>query len=298
MTELMQGYTLKRDLCLIGSAGSGKSRLVEQFCKELKQKPTLVNCYRDMSARDLLLKRTTDDNGSTIWEMSPLLKGALNGEIVILDGIHRLESDTLAVLHSLVTHREIDLADGRRLLRHDRFDNIQAVGGNKFEANSDGVGSSNNTVFDRSGDDILRVHPSFRIIALGNPSSRDNGNGSEDWMSAEILTMFNFVHLSKPSNKSVTHILENISNYGTQNIGYNHLRMKGWSQFQNRYDIIFERYYYMNDPNIRVLRFSDIAGMTSMIEKSIKYQIELKNKIDGSTNNPILAIELIKLIFD
>ena len=132
MTELMQGYTLKRDLCLIGSAGSGKSRLVEQFCKELKQKPTLVNCYRDMSARDLLLKRTTDDNGSTIWEMSPLLKGALNGEIVILDGIHRLESDTLAVLHSLVTHREIDLADGRRLLRHDRFDNIQAVGGNGY----------------------------------------------------------------------------------------------------------------------------------------------------------------------
>ena len=31
-------------------------------------------------------------------------------------------------------------------------------------------------------------------------------------MSAEILTMFNFVQLSKPSNKSVTHILENISN--------------------------------------------------------------------------------------
>ena len=50
------------------------------------------------------------------------LKGAINGDVVILDGIHRLESDTLAVLHSLLTHREIDLADGRRLLRHDRFD--------------------------------------------------------------------------------------------------------------------------------------------------------------------------------
>lgn len=93
-------------------------------------------------------------------------------------------------------------------------------------------------------------------------------------------------------------ILENISNYGDQNIGYNHIRMKDWSQFQNRYEISFERYYDMSDPNIKLLRFSDISGMTSMIEKSVKYQIELENEIKGSKNNPISSKELVKLIFN
>jgi MoxR-like ATPase len=197
LTELMQGYALNRDLCVVGLAGSGKTRLVDFFCKELKHKSTLVNCYRDMSARDLLLKRTTDDNGSTTWEMSPLLNGALNGEIVILDGIHRLEPDTLAVLHSLLTHREIDLADGRRLLRHDRFDNVQ-----KLHCNNKPIESPN---------DILRVHPSFRVVALANTPSR-NGDGNEDWINSEVLTMFHFVSLPKPSKQSVVNILENVTN--------------------------------------------------------------------------------------
>jgi len=74
--------------------------------------------------------------------------------------------------------------------------------------------------------------------------------------------------------------------------------MKDWSQFQNRYEISFERYYNMSDPNIKLLRLSDISGMTSMIEKSVKYQIELENEVKGSKNNPISSKNLVKLIFN
>lgn len=193
ITELAQGYALHRDLCLVGPSGSGKSCISRRFCEDIHQSSLLVNCYRDMSARDLLLKRTTDKVGSTIWEMSPLLQGAINGNVVILDGIHRLESDTLSVLQSLLTHREIDLADGRRLLRHDRFDRAHKrdLQDGKLPA------------------DALRIHPAFRVIALATPPTR-NGNGEEDWVNAEVLTMFHFVQLLKPSRESIVSILENL----------------------------------------------------------------------------------------
>ena len=111
-----------------------------------------MNCYRDMSSRDLLLRRSTDAQGNTVWETSSLLNAALDGRLVVLDGIHRLEKDTLGVLHSLLCHREIDLADGRRLLRHDRAG-----------------------VAEQHDPGILRIHPAFRVLALANPPVRGGG---------------------------------------------------------------------------------------------------------------------------
>ncbi|MDC1420244.1 PD-(D/E)XK motif protein [Euryarchaeota archaeon] len=102
--------------------------------------------------------------------------------------------------------------------------------------------------------------------------------------------------LSDDALKSI--IIDNISNFGYHNIGYNHHRMKDWSQFQNKYDISFERYYNMSDSNIKILRHSDINGMTSVIGKTITYQIELGAEIFGSENNPISSQELIEIIFN
>jgi len=95
-----------------------------------------------------------------------------------------------------------------------------------------------------------------------------------------------------------TQVLENISKYGSYGIGYNHNRMINWSQFQTKYQILFERYYDMSDPNIKLLRFSDLVGMTSLIEKSITYKIELESVIEGSENNPFSLQELVLLIFN
>lgn len=56
-----------------------------------------VHLFKDMSARDLLLRRSTNREGDTIWEPAPLVRAALNGELVVLDGLHRLLPDTLSV---------------------------------------------------------------------------------------------------------------------------------------------------------------------------------------------------------
>ena len=66
--------------------------------------------------------------------------------------IHR---GTLAVLHRLVHDRELQLYDGTRLIRHDRYEDIRSkTGMSESELTSAGV---------------LRIAPGFRIAALAEP---------------------------------------------------------------------------------------------------------------------------------
>ncbi|KAB0372785.1 hypothetical protein FD755_015538, partial [Muntiacus reevesi] len=71
LAEMMQSHKVK-DICLIGG--------------------------KDMTARDLLQQRYTLPNGDTAWRSSPLVNAALEGKLVLLDGIHRVNAGTLAVL--------------------------------------------------------------------------------------------------------------------------------------------------------------------------------------------------------
>lgn len=57
-----------------------------------------VSMWQDMTARDLLQQRYTLPNGDTAWRASPLVSAAQEGKLVLLDGIHRVNLGTLAVL--------------------------------------------------------------------------------------------------------------------------------------------------------------------------------------------------------
>ncbi|GLD75474.1 von Willebrand factor A domain-containing protein 8 [Lates japonicus] len=115
----------------------------------------------DMTARDLLQQRYTLSNGDTAWRPSPLVTAAIEGKLLLLDGIHRVNLGTLAVLSRLLHDRELDLYDGTRLLRS-----------------------------------IFPIHPSFRVLSLAEPpvvgtitSSSSNSRGQQ-WLGPELLTMF------------------------------------------------------------------------------------------------------------
>ena len=51
-----------------------------------------------MTARDLLQQRTTSPSGDTAWRFSPLVVAALEGSLAVLDGVHRVNAGTFAVL--------------------------------------------------------------------------------------------------------------------------------------------------------------------------------------------------------
>ena len=113
----------KRAIALVGPKGSYKSALVRQMARRrhCEGKSTeLFSLYSDMSARDLLMTRGTD-NGNTVWRPTPLTRAVERGTWVILDGIDKLRSDTLTSLALLMEQGQVDLPDGRRLQAQDGF---------------------------------------------------------------------------------------------------------------------------------------------------------------------------------
>lgn len=60
-----------------------------------------------MTARDLLQQRYTLPNGDTAWRPSPLVTAAIEGKLLLLDGIHRVNLGTLAVLSRYSFHHSL-----------------------------------------------------------------------------------------------------------------------------------------------------------------------------------------------
>lgn len=98
LAEMIQSYAIT-DFCLVGPRGSGKSMLVSEITRLLHMTCEPMVLYQDMTTRDFLQQRTTTATGNTVWRDSALVRGAKNGSTVILDGIHRVHSSTISVLH-------------------------------------------------------------------------------------------------------------------------------------------------------------------------------------------------------
>ncbi|KAM6448202.1 von Willebrand factor A domain-containing protein 8 isoform 2-T2 [Liasis olivaceus] len=184
LAEMMQSHMVK-DICLIGQKGCGKTVVAKAFAAVLGYHIEPIMLYQDMTARDLLQQRYTLPNGDTSWRPSPLVTAALQGKLVILDGIHRVNPGTLAVLQRLIHDREITLYDGTRLLREDRYRKLQEE-----------LQLSDEELQQRT---IFPIHPSFRLIALAEPPPV--GSTTQQWLGPELLTLFLF-HYVKPLSKS------------------------------------------------------------------------------------------------
>lgn len=153
LADIMSSYAIS-DICLVGPRGSGKSIMVSEIAQTLNQKCEPMVLFQDMTARDLIQQRTTTANGDTIWRDSPLVTAAKAGTIAILDGIHRIHNSTISILHRLVHDRELQLFDGSRLLRHDKYDELVREG------------QTENILIDKG---IFKIQSSFRIVALAEP---------------------------------------------------------------------------------------------------------------------------------
>ncbi|XP_023290706.1 von Willebrand factor A domain-containing protein 8 [Orussus abietinus] len=195
LANVLQSH-LASDLCIVGPRGCGKSITVEKLADFLGYEVEPIVLYQDMTSRDLIQQRTTSSNGDTVWKDSPLVTAALNGKLAVLDGIHRIHSSTLAVIHRLIQDRELQLHDGKRLVRADRYDEQKA--------------ESKKTDEEMQKSGVLRIHPSFRLIALSEPPILNSSSGL--WLNSELLSLFLF-HEMRPLDKSEEiHIIR--SKYG------------------------------------------------------------------------------------
>ncbi|CAM4751562.1 unnamed protein product [Rotaria magnacalcarata] len=181
LADLMLSHAIG-DMCLIGPKGCGKSLIIDQFASLLNYPIEYFVLYKDLSARELLQQRITNENGDTLWQNTPLVQAAIHGRLLVLDGVHRLNHDTLVSLQRLIQDRELFLPDGTRLLRHDRYDHLE-----------------------NPSTSIRRIHPSFRIVALAEPPSGGNiapsegssvkSSSEQNWLNAETLNLFLYHHM-------------------------------------------------------------------------------------------------------
>ncbi|ELK10026.1 hypothetical protein PAL_GLEAN10015259 [Pteropus alecto] len=238
LAEMMQSHMVK-DICLIGGKGCGKTVIAKTFADTLGYNIEPIMLYQDMTARDLLQQRYTLPNGDTAWRSSPLVTAALEGKLVLLDGIHRVNAGTLAVLQSQVqTNKRLlprfisSLLPGspssssssschkcqpallhvaprcrvpgprlwNHLLIHDR--ELSLYDGSRLLRKDRYMRLKEEL---QMSDEQLQkrsifpIHPAFRIIALAEPPVI--GSATQQWLGPEFLTMF-FFHYMKPLVKS------------------------------------------------------------------------------------------------
>uniref|UniRef100_A0A8C0ICB5 von Willebrand factor A domain-containing protein 8 n=1 Tax=Bubo bubo TaxID=30461 RepID=A0A8C0ICB5_BUBBB len=191
LAEMMQSHMVK-DMCLIGGKGCGKTVIAKEFADILGYSIEPIMLYQDMTARDLLQQRYTLPNGDTAWRPSPLVTAAVEGKLVILDGIHRINPGTLAVLQRLIHDRELTLYDGTRLLREDRYRNLK-----------EGLQISDEKLQERS---IFPIHPSFRIVVLAEPPVI--GSSTQQWLGPEFLTLFLFHNVRSLSKSEEIEVIK------------------------------------------------------------------------------------------
>jgi len=184
LTDAMQSLALGKNICFIGPGGEGKTALARRLAAMLGYPSPAIHTlhlYKDMTSRDLLQRRSTDQHGDTHWEPSPLLTAVLTGGFCVLDGLQRLRPDTIAALQTLCTDRYMDLSDGTRLCRHDRFEATRAAIGANVSSDRVSLGP---------GRWLRPVHRNFRVVALAHPPGM---KPHEQWVSAEVLPLFDWL---------------------------------------------------------------------------------------------------------
>ncbi|XP_054285808.1 von Willebrand factor A domain-containing protein 8 [Macrosteles quadrilineatus] len=185
--QLFQSH-VAGDVCVVGPRGCGKSAVVNMLSHMLGYTVEPIVLYQDMTSRDLIQQRGTLPNGDTVWRNAPLVAAALEGRLAVLDGLHRLHPSTLAVLQRLVQDRELQLYDGTRLVSHERYDQLAG------ELGEEGLQAAR----------VLRVHPSFRVVALAEPP----GGGASQWLNPEVLSLFLYHQMPALSQEQELHIMQ------------------------------------------------------------------------------------------
>src|SRR3989338_7283280 len=162
---LDQKDALRQDVLLLGNPASLALRryIAVRWCIARGRAVELVNLTRDHTESDLKQRRELAEGGrETLFEDQGVLRAALKGGIVLLEGLERAERNVLPVLNNLLENREMQLEDGRFLCAPHRFDAL---------CHADSVGSQSLL---RSR--LVRVHPDFRVVALSTPVPPFPGN--------------------------------------------------------------------------------------------------------------------------
>ena len=132
---------------LLGDPGPHARQCVLQFCAALGLEVSYVGVTRDTTEADLKQRREIRDGGVFFADQAPV-EAAVEGRVLVLEGVEKAERNVLPLLNNLLENREMALEDGTFLSPR------AAEGGGR----------------------LRRVDPGFFVVALGLPAPRYAGN--------------------------------------------------------------------------------------------------------------------------
>ncbi|KAK7090090.1 von Willebrand factor A domain-containing protein 8-like [Littorina saxatilis] len=156
---IMQKDVLGQDVFLIGPPGPLRRQIALMYLELTKREVEYVSLSRDTTESDL--KQRREILGGTAYYIDQCaVRAALEGRVLVLEGVEKAERNVLPVLNNLLENREMQLDDGRFLVAADRYDKL---------------------LRDHSQEELdslklVRVDERFRVIALGLPVPRYQGN--------------------------------------------------------------------------------------------------------------------------
>lgn len=123
---MLQKDLLGQDMFLIGCPGPLRRSIVMQYLQLTNRELEYVALSRDTTESDLKQRREIQ-NGSSIYFDQSAVRAAVNGRILVIEGIEKAERNVLPVLNNLLENREMHLEDGRFLIPATRYDKLLNV---------------------------------------------------------------------------------------------------------------------------------------------------------------------------
>lgn len=150
---------LRQDVLLLSPPPSTFSRrLITEFASMHRIPFEYQSLSIDTSESDLKTRKELSKQQVLFADQAPV-RAALEGKMLILDGLEKCERNVLPTLNNLLENREINLDDGRHLVSHQRYQHL--------------LQSSSNTQLQRMG--IYPCHPDFFVVALTCPVPKFQG---------------------------------------------------------------------------------------------------------------------------
>jgi MoxR-like ATPase len=176
--DMLMDHSCGKHIALLGPKGCGKTILARTFGSVLGYNVHIFPLYNDLSARDLLQRRSTDKDGTSQWVDSPLVAAARAGDICVLDGVERLDLHSLISLKRFLQDGVVDLPDGQRL----SVRGADAASEASMLAGGAGGGG------ELAGKASSAISPAFRVLALGLPPSTtaNMDDSRQRWVTSDL----------------------------------------------------------------------------------------------------------------
>ncbi|KAH8408927.1 hypothetical protein KR009_003780 [Drosophila setifemur] len=155
---MLQKDALRQDMFLLGQPGPLRRQLAMQFLELTQREVEYVALSRDTTESDLKQRREIHDKAA-VYHDQGAVRAALNGRVLVLDGVEHAERNVLPILNNLLENREMHLESGKFLMSPERYDKL-------LEKHS-------REQLDEWG--LLRVSEQFRVVALGLPTHKYKG---------------------------------------------------------------------------------------------------------------------------